>query len=102
MNTIRIGNDSRRLEEAEESWIAQQVSNRLRESPSVCVEVTIQTSTIQLHLVTPACGGGGAGGRAPRSEEAAIIELWNKHRLNSDEVSPGNVIAFIKQLRRHV
>lgn len=60
MITIRIGNDSRRLEDVEESWIAQHVNNRQREGLQVCVEVTIKT---------PACGPGGAGGRAPKPDE---------------------------------
>jgi hypothetical protein len=102
MITIRIGNDSRRLEEADESWIAQEVNNRQREGVPVCAEVTIKTSTLNVKLATPACGPGGTGARAPRPDEAVIIELWGKHKLASDEFSGGNLVAFIKQLSRHL
>jgi hypothetical protein len=37
MVTIRIGDDSRRLEDADESWITQQIVNRQREGLPVCV-----------------------------------------------------------------
>jgi hypothetical protein len=99
MVTIRIGNDSRRLEDADESWITQQIVNRQREGLPVCVEVMINTGTLNVRLSTPACGGG-SGGRAPRPDEAAIIDLWSKHKLNLTDFSGGSVIAFIKQLGR--
>ena len=102
MNTIRIGGDSRTLEDAEESWIAQQIANREREGQSVCIEVVIKTGTLDIRLGTPGCGSGGGSGRAPRPEEAEIIQIWEKHKLTSNDFSGGNVIAFIKQLRRHV
>ena len=100
MVTIRIGNDTRRLEETDESWIIQQVNNRQREGLPICVEVTIQTGGLNVRLATPACGSGGPGSRAPRPDEAQIIELWNRLRLGSDDFSGGNLVAFIKQLPR--
>lgn len=101
MITIQIGNDSRNLEDAEESWIVQQVRNRQREGLPVCIRVTLQTSTLQISLTTPGCGSG-AGGRKPRPDEAEIFQLWEKHKLRSDEFTGGNLVAFIKQLRRHL
>jgi len=100
MVTIRIGNDSRRLEDADAAWITQQINNREREGLSVCVEVTIRTNTLNIRLASPACGSGGGGGRPPRPDEAEIIQLWNKLKLGSDEFSPGNLVAFAKQLSR--
>jgi hypothetical protein len=99
MITIRIGNDSRRLEDADESWITQQIVNRQREGLPVCVEVTINAGALNVRLATPACGGG-SGGRPPRPDEAAIIDLWSKHKLGSTDFTGGDVVAFIKQLRR--
>ena len=42
MNSIRIGNADRRLDEVEESWIAQQSSRRRRDGESVCVKVVLE------------------------------------------------------------
>jgi hypothetical protein len=99
MVTIRIGSETRPVEEADETWINQQVGNRQQEGLPVCVEVRIRTGTLDVILSTPACGSGRGGSRAPRPDEAAIIEAWRRLHLASDEFSRGNVVAFIKQLR---
>lgn len=101
MITIQIGNDTRSLEDAEPSWIVQQVNNRQREGQPVCVRVTVQTSTLQISLTTPGCGPGTVG-RKPRPDEAEIIQLWEKHKLTSDDFSGGNLVAFVKQLRQNL
>lgn len=100
MVTVRIGNDSRRLEDVEESWITQHVNNRRRDGLPACVEVMINTGAVNVRLATPACAPGGGGGRPPRPDEAEIIQLWSKLGLGSDDFSGGNLVAFIKQLRR--
>jgi hypothetical protein len=99
MVTIRIGNDTRSLEEADETWINQAVGSRQEEGLPVCIHVTIRTETLDVALATPACGSGGAGGRRPRPEEAKIIDLWTRLHLASGDFSRGNVVAFVKQLR---
>jgi hypothetical protein len=98
MVTIRIGNETRRLEEIDESWITQHVGGRQHEGVPVCVEVRIKTEILDMRLATPACGGGVAGGRPPRPDEAEILRLWERLGLGSDDFSGGNVVAFIKQL----
>jgi hypothetical protein len=98
--TIHIGNDSRSIEDVNESWIIQQIHNRQREGQAFCVRVSIRTSTLQIDLTTPGCGPG-SGSRKPRPDEAEVIQLWERHKLTSDDFSGGNLLAFIKQLRRH-
>ena len=83
-----------------ESWITDQVNGRQQSGP-VCVEVRIKTSGLDLHVVTPGCGGGGGGiGRRATANEQEIIDLWTKRGLNEAGFSGGNVIAFLKQLRQ--
>lgn len=97
MVLVKIGGTERRLEEADESWINQQINRRRAAGEIVCVVVRIDTTTAKVTLATSACGGGG-GGRPPNSEERRIIGLWRKHRLNVDDFTGGNLIAFLRQL----
>lgn len=103
MSTIKIGNDQRDLREADATWIASEIVGRRKDGQAVCVFVQINESGANLPLMTQACrvgGGGGGGRRAPNALEAAIIELWNRHGLNSGEVEPGQLVAFVRQVLR--
>lgn len=99
MVTIRIGSDTRQLEDVDESWITQQVGSRQHGGDRVCVEVRIKEGTVDLSLTTPACASGVGGSRPLRPDEADIVRLWDKLGLGSDDFTGGNVVAFIKQLR---
>lgn len=102
MITIQIGEDIRPLEDAHESWITQQVNKPRGDQLPICVRLTIRTSGIDMILATPDCGGGGGGGRKPRPVESDLFQLWDKHKLNSDEFTGGNLLAFIKEMDRHL
>jgi hypothetical protein len=54
MTTVRIDSETRELADATEQWVAQQVNRR--NSDSVCVEILIKTSGVDLRLATSACG----------------------------------------------
>jgi len=45
---------------------------------------------------------GRAGYRPPMPLERDILELWDKLGLCNGDLSPGNLIAFLKQARRLV
>ncbi len=103
MSTIKIGNDQRDLREADAAWIASEIAGRRKDGQAVCVFVQINESGANLPLMTPACRVGasrGGRGREPNAIEVAIIELWNSRGLNSGQVEPGQVIAFVRQLLR--
>ena len=102
MNTISIGNESRPLEQADPEWITQQINGRRKDGQPVCVRVSIHTTEINLSRSTPGCpsSGSGIGGRPPTSREREVIDLWAKHGLNEGDFSPGNVVAFVRQVLR--
>jgi hypothetical protein len=100
MHRIRIGTSERPLEEATESWIAQQLNERRKEGQSVCVQVILKTSGIDMVLSTPACGNGSGASRAPNPRESEIFTLWEKRGLRQPDFTAGNVIAFVKQVLR--
>jgi hypothetical protein len=100
MITLRIGTETRALADASESWITDQLNRRRGAGQAVCVEVAINTSGLNLRLATAACGGAGGGGRAPNANEARIFEVWESKGLSSGGFTGGELVAFLKQLRR--
>ena len=98
MINIKIGNEERELEDAEESWINQQINRRRAAGESVCVRVRIKEDHLDLVLQTPTCSSSGSGGRPPTEQEREIFDLWNKLGLNDVNFTGGNLIAFLKQL----
>ena len=100
MITVRIAGQERHWgapDDAEESWIAQQITRRRAAGERVCATVGIITSYVNVGLSTPGCAFGG-GGRPPNADEARIIDLWAKRGLNDPDFSPGSLIAFLRQL----
>ncbi|MHC4720133.1 MAG: hypothetical protein ACYSYT_06630 [Planctomycetota bacterium] len=97
MVTIKIGTTERNINEADPGWINQQIVRRRKDKQPVCVRVTIHEDSVNMVLTTPDCSAGG-GRRPPNSKENNIIELWDKHRLNTNDFTGGNLVAFIKKL----
>lgn len=96
MIKIKIGPIEKDLEDANESWINQEI-NRLRKSGQpVCVRVRIRTDSLDFSLATPGCGRD--GGRGPKPSEQQIFDLWKKRGLTEEDFSGGNLVAFVKQL----
>ncbi|HXI73202.1 MAG TPA: hypothetical protein VNN22_22925 [Verrucomicrobiae bacterium] len=102
MSKIRIGDSEKSLDEASESWIVNQVNGRAHDGQAVCVQIVLKDDGVDMILSTPQCGGGGGGGRPPNHKELEILELWNHRHLNQQKWEVGNLIAFLKQLRRLV
>lgn len=100
MIRIRIGDQEKEFESADESWINQQINRRRADGLAVCVKVTIHIGDLNMVLITPTCANASGGGRAPTAHEQEIFELWNRLGLDSANFTGGNVIAFLKQLRR--
>jgi hypothetical protein len=99
--TVKIGGGEERvLSDVTERWIIDQITRRRQDRVEVCVLVKIEMAGINLRLTTPACSSAGGGGRPPNNREQEIINLWNERKLNSDDFTGGNVIAFLQQLRR--
>ena len=102
MITVRIAGQERQWgnpDHTEESWITQQIIDRRSAGERVCATVGIITSYLNVGLSTPGCSFGG-GGRRPNADEVRIIDLWEQRGLNDPSFSPGNLIAFFRQLAR--
>lgn len=100
MKTIKIGGAEIPIEQADESWINQQINRRRADGIPVCVQVNIVEGDVNMTLRTPTCGNGGSGGRKPNTHELHIFELWDQRGLNRSDFAGGNVVAFLHQLPR--
>lgn len=88
------------LNEIDEPWIIQEIKRLRRDGQSVCVLVTVKEYPVDLMLPVGQCTGVGGGGRPLKPEEQRIVEFWQRHKLNSTDFNEGELIAFLKQLRR--
>jgi len=105
MINIKIADQERQfnnIKEIEESWINQQINRRQSDNQIICVRIRLNIDSINVSLCTPTCVGGSGGGREPNEKESDIIDLWNKHGLNLSNFTGGNLVAFIKQLKKYI
>lgn len=100
MITVKIGALERSLENADPSWINQQVNGLKRDGHTICVLVKINEGPIQMTLATPTCAVGGGGGRPPNALEQRIFDLWRKHHLDQIDITGGFVVSFLNELKR--
>lgn len=96
MIKIKIGPIEKDLEDANESWINQEIGRLRKSGQPVCVRLRIQTDSLDFTLATPGCGGG--RGRRPKPSEQKIFDLWKKRGLTEPDFTGGNLVAFLKQL----
>ncbi len=99
MITVRIAEEERQLDAADEQWINQQINRRRADGQTVCVRVTVHKDDLDVVLSTPNCASGG-GGRPPRPREREVLDLWNQRGLNDINFTGGSLVAFLKQLKR--
>lgn len=100
---IRIGQDERELAHADEHWIISRIKQEEANQGSVCVRVIIKGDGVDMVVSSGGCSGGSGGGsRQPNAKEQEIFELWDKHGLHGKHLAPGEVNAFLKQVRKIV
>jgi hypothetical protein len=99
MSYIRIGAEQRDLADVDQQWLSEQLRRRKADGGSTCIQVSLKTSSIDILLSTPECGGGGGGGRAPTAQERLLFDEWAKRGLNDPGYSVGDIISFLQQAR---
>lgn len=103
MITVQIGGSaSRTIAEASESWITEQIQQRRRDGSPICVRVSVATSDLNVALASQDCPLGIGGGRPPNERERRILDLWVQRVNSKNELNPGELIAFLRQLDRLV
>ncbi len=101
MIQIQIGTAERSLNDASESWINEQINRRKADGLTVCIRVKLKTDGLFMVLTTPSCSQGG-GDRSPNHRESAVLDLWDKMHMNSDNFASGNLVAFLKQVQSYI
>jgi hypothetical protein len=105
MITIRISNaslDFERTRDIDENWIIEQISRRQQAGNELCVRVSIKEDPLHMTLSSNGCNKGPGGSRAPNSQEEAVFDLWDKVGMDKAHFTGGNLLAFLKQLRRFI
>lgn len=102
MGTITIGHESRDVVDADPQWINHAILERRRDGQEVCVVVQLDGDQLTMILRAPRRVSSGGGGRAPNPREREVLELWAKLGLDDPDFAPGNVVAFIQQVKRYL
>lgn len=102
MILIRIGDEERQFDAADERWVTEQVNRRRVDGVAPCVKITIRQGDLNMTLTTPGCASSVGGSRRPTSQEAGIFDLWQHRGLNDPAFSAGNLVAFLHQLKRNL
>jgi len=104
MIRVSVGEAERQFsnfQSIDERWITQAIRKRKTDGRSPCVRVKINHGGLNVTLSSGACdSAGGGGGREPKRKEAHVFELWEKRGLNEQRVEPGELVAFLKQVRK--
>ena len=99
MIEIQIGSSGwQDLADVPKPWVHEQINRRRNDGHEPCVKVRITADGIDAVLTTPQCGGGGGGGRPPSPQEKELFDLWDQRRLNQNNFTGGNLIAFLEQV----
>lgn len=84
--SINVGGAERSLADATPGWIQDQFGSRGK-TGAVCVRVSLHAPGVNLNFATEACGAGVGSSRPFTEAEKRIIDLWRKHKLDTDEFS---------------
>ncbi len=101
MVTIRIGEAQRDFTNLEESWVNKEVNGRKNDGQKVCEQVIINEGSLSLHLISKDYTQGRGGSGSLSNDQERIWNLWKQNNLHGD-FSGGNLIAFLKQLKKYL
>lgn len=102
MSTITIGTDSRDLVDADPQWINHAIVARRRDGQDICVIFDLDGDLLKLILRAPRRAGGRGVDRSLSHREREVLELWAKLGLNDPDFAPGNVVAFVQQVKHYL
>jgi hypothetical protein len=103
MIRIEIDGSERRLEEASERWIREEINRSLQDNGRVCVRVSFEEPQLAFTLATPDCPRSGAGKHDLTQRENEVWALWKKRGLSARDLPKGKLAgilwAFLQQVQ---
>jgi len=99
MSTIRIGTAERRLGEATDHWVENEVKSQRKHNPNLCVMLTLHCNSINMTLSTPGCAGPGGGGRPPNAKERELFDEWNQRGLQMPDWQLHALVRFVNHVK---
>jgi len=99
--TVRIARSQRQFptDDVDEAWLNKQFKQQ--DEDPLCVQIAIRSNTgVNVIVSTPGCPTSRSAPRSPKPREREILELWNELLRCHGTLHSGNVIAFLKQVRR--
>ena len=102
MVTICIDNRKVNLEDVDQRWITNQITGRRSEGSDPCIQITVKLNDINLFLSTSNCLKKAISDRKPNDKEQRIIDWWKQFKLNENDYTCGNLVAFIQQLKKFI
>ena len=101
MIKVKIGSTQKELKDVNQSWVHEMIDLLRKSNEPECIIVTIEEPSINITF-SKGCNRAASSDTARFNEqERRIIELWEKH-MGKDELVPGQLVAFLNQLRRLV
>jgi hypothetical protein len=101
MIQVKIGPIQKELKDVDQNWVHEMIDLLRKSNEPECIIVTIEEPSINITF-SKGCNRGGSSDTIRFNEqERKIIELWEKH-MGKDELVPGQLVAFLSQLRRLV
>jgi hypothetical protein len=98
--TLMIGGVELPVDNASEGRVNQMIAEARRAGGALCIQVRVQIDDVNVSVATPGCGRAGSGGRQANAKEQRILDAWARRGLSSGELSPGELRAFLNELRR--
>jgi hypothetical protein len=98
-----INCNEKKLSNTNKHWITKQINKRKAEGHSVCARVIItKENHSNIALSTAACPITITGDELLNKYENELFSLWKEQGLAKEEFTCDDLIAFLKQLLKHL
>jgi hypothetical protein len=97
---VIVAGVDRALSEVTVPWLREHIDGARAKGISLCIQVTIKSGDIDMILSTPDCPSIPGPRRPARPKEQELFDLWEKHRLDTNNFPVGELNAFLSAVKR--
>ena len=99
MVTVHIGDERKRLEDLDESWVRQQVGARRDAGVTVCLQIAIRAQQVDIRLRSAGCSPSASVPWTPGPAEREIIDLWERCGVDELDFKVEDLLGFLAKIR---